>query len=175
MGSLPIRREEDMGAPAIDDVVLAHVLAAYALHGTRVLGLLDASNRNDNLLVGDAMGARYVLRRYRRNPDAMRVEFQVRFQQHLRRRGFPTAEVVEPRAGTCCVLTDDGLPWVLSTHVAGREYDFGRIGQVVEAARRLAQFHAVAETFPGAHVAVEHAPPLRAWWVRCDENLCRAC
>jgi Ser/Thr protein kinase RdoA (MazF antagonist) len=112
-----------------------------------------------------------VLRRFRRNPDARSVEFQARFQQHLRRRHFPTAEVMETRAGTCCVLADDGFPWVLFTHVEGREYDFGRLGQVAEAARRLAQFHAVAETFPGAQVAVEHALPLRAWWVRCDENL----
>jgi Ser/Thr protein kinase RdoA (MazF antagonist) len=171
MVSLPIMREEDMGAPAIDDAVLAPVLAAYAIRGARALGLLEASNRNDNLLVIDAMGVRYVLRRFRRNPDPRRVEFQVRFQQHLLRRGFPTAEVVETHAGTCCVLADDGFPWVLVTHVEGREYDFGRIGQVAEAARRLAQFQAVAETFPGAQVAVEHAPPLRAWWVRCDENL----
>ena len=171
MGSLPILREEDMGAPAIDDAVLAPVLAAYALCGARALGVLEASNRNDNWLVSDATGARYGLRRFRRNPDARRVEFQARFQQHLRRRGFPTAEAVEPRAGTCCVLADDGLPWVLFTYVEGREYDFGRLGQVAEAARRLAQFHAVAETFPGAPVAVEHAPPLRAWWVRCDANL----
>jgi Ser/Thr protein kinase RdoA (MazF antagonist) len=171
MGSLPIMREEDMGAPAIDDAVLAPVLAAYSLRGARVLDLLEASNRNDNLLVIDATGARYVLRRFRRNPDARRVEFQVRFQQHLLRRGFPTVEVVETRAGTLCVLADDGFPWVLFTHVEGREYDFGHIGQVAEAAQRLAQFQAVAETFPGAHVAVEYAPPLREWWVRCDENL----
>jgi Ser/Thr protein kinase RdoA (MazF antagonist) len=160
-----------MGAPAIDDAVLAPVLAAYALRGARALGRPEASNRNDNLLVIDATGARYVLRRFRRNPDVRRAEFQADFQQHLRRSGFPTAEVVETRAGTLFVLADDGLPWVLFTHVEGRDYDFGRIGQVAEAARRLAQFHTVAETFPGAHVAVEHAPPLREWWVRCDENL----
>src|ERR671922_2219250 len=63
---------------------------------------------------------RNVLRRFRRNPDAQRVEFQVRFQQHL---------------------------------------------------RRLAQFHAVAETFPDASIVVEYDPPLREWWVRCEENL----
>jgi Ser/Thr protein kinase RdoA (MazF antagonist) len=164
-------QEEDMGPPAIDDAVLAPVLAASALRGARVLGLLEASNRNDNVLVVDTTGAQYVLRRFRRNPDARRVEFQVRSQQHLLRRGFPTAEVVETRAGTLCVLTDEGFPWVLPIHVEGREYDFGRIGQVAEAARRLAQFHAVAETFPGAHVAVEHAAPLREWWASCDENL----
>lgn len=60
---------------------------------------------------------------------------------------------------------------MLFTHVEGTESDFGRLGQVAEAARRPAQFHAVAETFPGTPVAVEHAPPLRQWWVRCDENL----
>ena len=105
-----------MGAPAIDDAVLAPVLAAYAIRGARARGVLGASNRNDNLLVVDATGARYVLRRYRRNPDARRVESQVRFQQHLRRHGFPTAEVVETRVGTCSVLSEDGLPWVLFTH-----------------------------------------------------------
>jgi Ser/Thr protein kinase RdoA (MazF antagonist) len=164
-------REEDMGAQAIDDAVLAPVLAAYSLRGARVLGLLEASNRNDNILVVDTTGARYVLRRFRRNPDARRVEFQVRFQQHLLRSGFPTAEVVETRSGTCCVLADEGFPWVLFTHVEGSEYNFGRIGQVAEAARRLAQFHAVAETFPGASVVVAYDPPLREWWVSCDENL----
>jgi Ser/Thr protein kinase RdoA (MazF antagonist) len=160
-----------MGAPAIDDAVLAPVLAADALPGAQALGRLEASNRNDNLLVVDATGAHYVLRRFRRNPDARRVEFQVRFQQHLWGSGFPTAEVVETRAGTFCVLTDDGLPWALVTHVEGREYDFGRIGHVAEAAQRLAQFHAIAETFPGASIVVEYDPPIREWWVRCEENL----
>jgi Ser/Thr protein kinase RdoA (MazF antagonist) len=79
--------------------------------------------------------------------------------------------VVETRAGTLVVLADDGFPWVLFTYVEGREYDFGRIGQVAEAARRLAQFHTVAETFPGASVVVAYDPPIREWWVRCDENL----
>jgi Ser/Thr protein kinase RdoA (MazF antagonist) len=164
-------REKDMGTPAVDDAALAPVLAAYALHGAQALGLVEASNRNDNVLVVDATGARYMLRRCRRNPDARRVEFRVRFQQHLRRRGLPTAEVVETRAGTLCVLADDGFPWVLFTHVEGRAYDFGRIEQVAEAARRLAQLHAVAETFPGASIVVEYDPPLREWWVRCEETL----
>jgi homoserine kinase type II len=164
-------REENMGAQTIDDAVLAPVLAAHALRGARACGLLEASNRNDNLLIIDAMGARYVLRRFRRNSDARRVEFQARFQQHLMCSGFPTPELVETRSGMLYVFTEDGFPWVLFTHVKGTEYDFGRIGQVAEAARRLAQFHAVAETFPGARVVVEHAPPLREWWVRYDENL----
>jgi Ser/Thr protein kinase RdoA (MazF antagonist) len=133
--------------------------------------LQQLSDRNDNLLVIDATGTRDVLRRFRRNPDARTVEFQVRFQQHLRRGGFPTAEVVEARSGTFCVLADEGFLWVLFTHVEGREYDFGRLGQVAEAARRLAQFHAVAETFPGAHVVIDYDPPRREWWVRCAENL----
>jgi len=164
-------QEGAMGPQPIDDAVLAPVLAAYTLRGARLLGLLEASNRNDNVLVIDATGARYVLRRFRRNPHARRVEFQVRFQQHLLRSGFPTAEVVETRSGTFWVLGNDGFPWVLFTYIEGREYDFGRIGHTVEAARRLAQFHAVAEMFPGPRVVLEYAPPIREWWVNCDENL----
>jgi hypothetical protein len=89
-----------MGAPAIDDAVLAPVLAAYALRGARALGRLEASNRNDNLLVIDATGARYVLRRFRRNPDVTREEWaalpmrvarswllQPRFYAHLQQDG----------------------------------------------------------------------------------------
>jgi Ser/Thr protein kinase RdoA (MazF antagonist) len=70
---------------------------------------------------------------------------------HHTRLEVSAAEVVETHTGMLCVLADDGFPWVLFTHVEGREYDFGRIGQVAEAARRLAQFHAVAEAFPGPH------------------------
>lgn len=159
-----------MRPPVFDDGLLAQVLAAYPLRAPRVLGLLAASNRNENYLVADAVGDRYVLRRYRRNPDGRRVEFQVCFQQHLYRQGFPTSRVIETMTGEWCVSLS-GTWWVLFTHVEGTEYDSGCVAQVAKAGRWLAQFHLIAETFPGEEVVADFDPPIREWWENWDTNL----
>jgi Ser/Thr protein kinase RdoA (MazF antagonist) len=151
--------------------VTSGILTAYPCGWLAVVGAFEASTRNDNWLVADARGRRYVLRRNLQHAHVQRIAFQVRFQQHLRHHGFLTAEVVETRAGDLSALDDEGVPWVLCPYVEGREYDFGRREQVLEAARRLAQFHAIAETFPGDAVVLDYAPPIRDWWVRAEENL----
>ena len=152
------------------DTVYQDILEAYVVGRLAVVSAIQGF-RNDNWLVQDERGCRYVLRRNLQHTNTHRIEFQVRLQQHLLRHGFPTAEVVETRSGDVCVLDDDGVPWVLTTYVDGTEYDFGSRGQVLEAARRLAQFHAVAETFPGEAVVLEYQPPIRDWWVNARRNL----
>jgi Ser/Thr protein kinase RdoA (MazF antagonist) len=152
------------------EAATAPVLAAYPLEQPAVAGSL-ASTRNENWLVSDAAGRRYVLRRNRQHASIERVAFQLRFQRHLLRAGIPTAEVIQSRDGALFVLDDEGIPWSLFTHVEGDHYDFANMAHVTEAARRLAQFHAVAETFPGDDVTVPYAPTIREWWTRCDENL----
>jgi Ser/Thr protein kinase RdoA (MazF antagonist) len=153
------------------DAVKSPILAAYPFGRLAVVRAFEASTRNDNWLVEDERGRRYVLRRHLQHAHVPRIAFQVRFQQHLRRHGFPTAEVVETRAGDLFALDDEGVPWVLCTYVEGHEYDFDRREQVREAARRLAQFHMMAETFPGEAVVLDYQPPIRDWWVRAAENL----
>jgi Ser/Thr protein kinase RdoA (MazF antagonist) len=153
------------------DAVISGILAAYPFGRPAVVGAFDASFRNGNWLVEDDRGRRYVLRRNLQHAHGPRITFQVRFQQHLRQHGFPTAEVVETRSGDLFVLDDEGVPWVLCTYIEGREYDFGRRAQVLEAARRLAQFHAMAETFPDDAVVLDYDPPIRDWWVSVEENL----
>jgi len=153
------------------DAVTSSILAAYPFARLAVVGAFEASFRNENWLVADARGRRYVLRRNLQHAHVPRIEFQVRFQQHLRQHGFPTAEVVETRFGDLFALDDEGVPWVLCTYIEGREYDFGRREQVLEAARRLAQLHAIAETFPGDAVVLDYDPPIRDWWVSAEENL----
>jgi Ser/Thr protein kinase RdoA (MazF antagonist) len=151
--------------------VTSGIPTAYPFERLAVVGAFEASTRNDNWLIKDERGHRYVLRRNLQHAHVPRIEFQVRFQQHLRHHGFPTAEVVETRSGDLFALDDDGVPWVLCPYVEGREYDFGRREQVLEAARRLAQFHMIAETFPGEAVVLEYQPPIRDWWVSAEENL----
>jgi Ser/Thr protein kinase RdoA (MazF antagonist) len=153
------------------DAVTSSILAAYPFGRLAVVGAFDASFRNENWLVEDERGRRYVLRRNLQHAHVQRIAFQVRFQQHLRQHGFPTAAVVETRSGDPFVLDNEGVAWVLCTYIEGHEYDFGRIGQVAEAARRLAQFHAIAETFPGEAVMLEYQPPIRDWWMSAEENL----
>lgn len=155
---------------AVSEGVAAQILAAYPLVGPAVVGSL-ASTRNENWLVTDGAGRRFVLRRNRQHAAVERVEFQLRFQEHLLRGGFPTAELIQPRAGGLVALDDDGVPWSLFAYVEGEHYDFANMAQVAEAARRLAQFHAVAETFPGDDVVLDYGPPVREWWSRCHENL----
>ncbi|OGO51176.1 MAG: hypothetical protein A2148_08870 [Chloroflexi bacterium RBG_16_68_14] len=158
-----------MSAP-ITEEALSTILRQYPLSEARALGPMEASKRNDNFLVEDAMGQRYVLRRYRRNPDERRIAFQLRFQQELRRRGFPTADVLETAAGDL-LLIEAGNSWALFTYVEGDEFDFTRMGQVAEAGRRLAQFHTVTDSIELEEVTIPHNPTARRWWTHGEEEL----
>jgi Ser/Thr protein kinase RdoA (MazF antagonist) len=124
------------------------VLRHYPLDAPSVTGRHDAGIINDNLLVVDSPGKRYLLRGYRRVRDPERVLFQLRFQEHLSRQGFPTASVVEARNGEL-VVAEGGVPWSLHEFVEGDEFDFSRLPQAVEAGRRLAQFHTVSAGYAG--------------------------
>jgi Ser/Thr protein kinase RdoA (MazF antagonist) len=152
------------------DALLSRILALFPLASPAVVGTIHGL-RNDNRLVEDERGCRYVLRRNLQHADVARIEFQLRFQRHLLGRGFPTAEVVVTRSGDLFVLDGDGIPWVLCTYIEGTEFDFARDDQVQEAARRLAQFHAVAETFPDRPVPLEYQPLIREWWKDACDNL----
>lgn len=159
----------DSGSEA-EEELLAQVLAAYPLAAPRVLGPLEGGNRNPNYSVVDAAGARYVARRYRRNPDPRRLAFQIEFQRHLHREGYPTSIVVETTAGEGFVERS-GSWWALFGFLEGAAYDFTRLAQVEEAGRRLAAFHAMAERFPGAEVVADFDPPIREWWRSWEPNL----
>lgn len=140
-----------MNAPVAAD--LAAVLRCFPLKAPVVTGRHEAGIINDNWLVADSAGAQYLLRGYRRVLDPERVAFQLRFQDHLREQGFPTAAVVRTRAGEP-FATAGGVPWALFDYVEGREFDFGSLPQADEAGRRLAQFHAVAAGYNGPVVPV---------------------
>ena len=156
--------------PPIPDEVLVSVLHQYPLANLTVVGPIEASKLNDSFLVEDATGNRYLLRRYRRNPEPARVLFQLRFQRELHQRGFPTSEVIEPSAGSLLVSHEIGS-WVLFTFVDGTEYDFARMGQVAEAGRRLGEFHAVTASIELEEVDIEINPHVRCWWTHGDEEL----
>lgn len=129
------------------------VLSQYALDAPAVTGRHEAGIINENLLVVDAAGRRYLLRGYRRVRDPERILFQLRFQEHLRCEGFPTAAVVATRTGEL-FASDSGIAWALHEFVEGEEFDFGRLSQAAEAGRRLAQFHAVSAGYEGPVVSV---------------------
>ena len=86
------------------DAVKSAILAAYPFAQLAVVRAFKASTRNDNWLVEDGRGRRYVLRRNLQHAHVQRIAFQVRFQQHLRHHGFPTAEVVEMRRRMVSIL-----------------------------------------------------------------------
>lgn len=155
---------------AITDQIVAEGLAVYPLDAPSVVAPLEASVRNDSFLVEDAAGARYVLRRYRRNPDARRIDFQLRFQQRLRVLGYPTSEIIASASGGLVVPSAAG-PWVLFSHVDGSEYDFANMGQVREAGRRLAEFHTITSAIELEEVVIDINPQLRRWWTHGEEEL----
>ncbi len=124
------------------------VLRHYRLDATSITGRHEAGIINENLLVVDGDGKRYLLRGYRRVRDLERVLFQLRFQEHLRGEGFPTAAVVETHDGGL-VVAEGGIPWSLHEFVEGDEFDFARLPQAAEAGIRLAEFHAVSATYEG--------------------------
>jgi homoserine kinase type II len=142
----------------------APALSQYRLPDPRVIGPLPASSRNDNFLVEDAAGGRYVLRRNRRNPHRERVEFQLRLQRHLLRHGVPTARVIETRDGAPLLALAHDL-WSLFTFVEGTEYDYRSQRQVGEAARWLARFHRACEGFRAREVRTDTIPDVRRWWL----------
>jgi homoserine kinase type II len=158
-----------MGGDLTDDVVL-RVAGRFPLTQARIVERLQASVRNDNFVLEDAASRRYVLRRYRRNPDERRMRFQVEFQQQLYRLGYPTSEIVPSNAGDLLVEAE-GSSWVVFTFVEGDEYDFARMGQVAEAGRRLAQFHTVTATIELEEIVLDINPQLRRWWTHGEEEL----
>jgi Ser/Thr protein kinase RdoA (MazF antagonist) len=149
------------------------VLAEWPLPRARLAGSLPGSARNVNMLVEDADGSRYVLRCGRRNPRRDRVIFQLDFQEHLRRRGIPTAEVVATRTGDRCVAVDGALPWVLFRFVPGNPYRYGSRTQLRSAARCLAGIHVAAADFTAAPALApdDTIPQLRRWWTHGEEEL----
>jgi Ser/Thr protein kinase RdoA (MazF antagonist) len=154
----------------ITDQILSDVLCQYPLVDPRIVAPFEASKRNDNFLVEDAGGRRYVLRRYRRNPNQARIHFQLDFQLELHRLDFPTSEVIGSTSGDLLVASDDGL-WVLFSYVEGTEYDFSRMEQVAEAGRRLAQFHTVTDSIRLEEVVIDINPSFRRWWTHAVEEL----
>ncbi len=154
----------------VADELLATVLAAYPLAGPRATALLEASTRNENFRVEDAAGRRYVLRRYRRNPNEARVRFQLRFQQELYGRGYPTSEIIESKDGGPLVR-EGGDFWAVFSHVEGAEYDFSRMEQVAEAGRRLAQFHWLTADIDLDAPRLDINFESRRWWTHGDDQL----
>ncbi|MEX1253131.1 MAG: phosphotransferase [Dehalococcoidia bacterium] len=158
-----------MKAGAATGLIAPEVVAAYPVAQLTILQELEGF-RNENWLVEDERGHRYVLRRNVQHTSPERIEFQARFQQHLLSHGFPVARIIETRAGEPFAVDGDGFLWTLFEYVDGQEYDFARREQVVEAARRLAEFHVIAETFPGEGVALRYQQPIREWWATAAEN-----
>jgi Ser/Thr protein kinase RdoA (MazF antagonist) len=158
-----------MVALPVSESVLLRVLAQYPLPNASVLDVHEASKRNDNFLIEDGSGHRYILRRYRRNNQETRVRFQLSFQQHLVDAGFPTSEIIRTASGDVLVMEEDS-PWALFTFIEGTEYDFSRLGQAIEAARRLAQFHTIAEGFKQEEAAIDISQ-MPDWWTRAGKEI----
>lgn len=154
-------REEDAVA------VLAH---HYGLKQPRILGLLEASARNENFLVEDRKRAQYVLRRYRRNPEQRRVALQLEFQQHLANNRFPTPRIILTKFEAPFVTLND-VPWALFEYLQGAGFDFARHGQVAEAGRRLAELHELGKSFGEAEVLVDWEGSYREPWLDPEGNM----
>ena len=128
------------------------VLAAFPIDRPRIIGRPDTGILNEAFVVADRFGHKFLLRGYLLSRDPARVSFQLEFQEHLRRNGFPVA----PNFASCQgeqFVTRNGIPWVLFQFVDGSEYDYARIEQAREAGRRLAQFHDLGARFTGEPAA----------------------
>lgn len=158
-----------MASLPTSDSMLSSVLSQYPLPNARVLDVLESSKRNDNFVIEDVSGGRYILRRYRRNNQETRIRFQLCFQQHLESSGFPTSKIIRTISNDVLVVKEDS-PWALFTFIEGNEYDFGRVNQVVEAARRLAQFHTVADGFQYKEVVID-INRMPDWWTDAEREI----
>lgn len=118
---VPLASPHVSGPELSDDLVW--VARQYPLTRLRTVRMLPTTGRNINAVMIDGEGARFVLRCHRRNPDRVRIEFQLDFQEHLRGNGIPTAEIIT--TGTGERLIDDGRrTWVLFRHMPGTAYDY---------------------------------------------------
>ncbi|MEX2245121.1 MAG: phosphotransferase [Dehalococcoidia bacterium] len=147
-------------------------LGCYALSDPAVAGLTAGGFINDSWIVADA-GERYVLRAYRRAPEASRIAFQLAFQEHLLTSGFPTAPIIKSRSGEASA-SSSGLYWTLFGLVAGQGFDFSSLDQAREAGARLAEFEAVAAGYAGPVVAppMEQVAP-RNWLAPVSSHVWR--
>ncbi|MEE8421425.1 MAG: phosphotransferase [Dehalococcoidia bacterium] len=139
------------------------MLARHALSGAWALDSFEASTRNDNPFVVDGARARYVLRRFRRNPEPARIEFQLHFQQHLLDAGLPVPAIVPARGGDRMVETLDGR-WALFSYLEREYFDFERPAQIDEAAQTLARFHLAGEPFGQPEPPHELKLDVRRYW-----------
>src|SRR5262245_48747750 len=146
------------------------VLNAYPLQDPRIVRQFE-SYGNDNWLVEDEGGGRYVLRRQLLNGDARRLDFQLALQAHVAERGVPTAPVANTRDGGDRVVDHEGVPWLLTGYVEGDEYDFGRPAQAAAAGVLLARFHEAASGFAGDAPGPEHEPSIVASWADPQSDL----
>ena len=153
----------------IPETTLRAILAHFGIENPVLIEPMEASKRNDNFIVGEG-DRKYVLRRYRRNNDEMRVRFQLSFQQHLLGSGFPTSEILPTQAGDSLVCEESGL-WSLFTFVEGSEFDFSSATQVASAAQRLAQLHQAAPSFSDPEVVFEVNREWCDWWANGEGEI----
>jgi homoserine kinase type II len=154
----------------VGDPLPAAVARGYALENAHVVQQFE-SYGNENWLVEDGRGDRYVLRRQLLNADPSRIEFQIAFQRHLSASGLPPAPYIETASGHGLVIDDDGETWTLVGYVDGVEYDFQRAAQAMEAGRLLARLHLAALAFVCEAPGPEYRLPLRACWANAREDL----
>jgi homoserine kinase type II len=151
-------------------VIPRAITRAYSLDGAAVVRQLE-SYGNENWLIEDGHGRRYILRRHLLNADLRRIEFQLALQQHLAEHGLPTATCVVTNSGLQYATDGDGVPWVIITYIEGSEYDFSRPGQAVEAGRTLARFHLITEPFRSDAPGPEYKAPVRECWANASRDL----
>ena len=148
----------------------AAVLGAYALPRPPVVAQFE-SYGNDNWLVEDNAGNRYVLRRHRLNGGPGRLGFQLALQRHLDGHGVATAPVVSANDGSDRVVDAEGIPWLLTRYVEGEEYDFARPAQAAAAGALLARFHVAAGMLPAGMHGPEHKPSIVDCWTSCASDV----
>lgn len=138
-------------------------IEAYPLLNPTVVKEFETSKRNDNFLIVDEAGGRFVLRRYQRNPDPARIRFQLDFERALLKLGFPTPRVFKTRDGSS-IHGDATGTWALFGFVEGEAYDYSAGQRVEELARRLAEFHRVSAAIDLAEVGTESDWMIESWW-----------
>jgi homoserine kinase type II len=143
--------------------------AEYEMSGVSFVSQF-VSFGNENWLVQDEAGARYVLRRISQHANVERIGFQNRLVEHLRHHGFPTPEVLKTRAGSAFFSDEAGVIWMVLRYVEGTEYDFSNLRQIAEAGQQLARLHEICHSFVEACPEVPYLVPIRHHWAHAEEN-----
>lgn len=138
-----------------EDLPVGALEAAYDLGPWRSVELLPAG-KSDHYRVATEDGE-YVVRRSYLSKGLEDIRFEHELIAHLRESSFPAPVVVSTASGDTWLAVDGDL-YSVSVFVRGDPYHSGNTEHLREAARALAEYHRIIQTFRPSSMRIKEQP-----------------